>query len=75
MQGLLVIVAPILLILFALSMERIEEHLRRLTVQRQDIQEFLEAHAPADTLGTSADDLMTFSASATGRADAAAANS
>ncbi len=51
MEGLLLAaIAPVLVILFALSMERIEGHLRRLTVQRQDVQDFIETHAPVDVL-------------------------
>lgn len=55
MEGLLVVIAPVLLILFALFMERIEGHLRRLTVQRQDVQDFIETHAPADILDPAAE--------------------
>ena len=58
MQGLLVVIAPVLLILFALSMERIEGHLRRLTIQRQDVQEFIETHAPADVLADHSAELI-----------------
>ncbi|WP_024795057.1 hypothetical protein [Tomitella biformata] len=62
MEGLLVVIAPVLLILFALSMERIEGHLRRLTVQRQDVQDFIETHAPVDILTDPAVGLMSVSA-------------
>lgn len=48
MQGLLVVIAPVLLILFALAMQRIEGHLQRLTVQDNDVQEFIDTHAPAE---------------------------
>lgn len=33
---------PVLLMLFALAMERVEFRLRRLTVREQEVQEFLE---------------------------------
>ena len=61
MQGLLVVIAPVILILFVLSMERIEAHLRRLTVQRQDVQDFIETHAPTDILADPTVDLMSAS--------------
>lgn len=58
MQGLLVVIAPVLLILFALSMERIEGHLQRLTVQGEDVQEFIDTHAPAEPLAEPQVELM-----------------
>lgn len=56
MEGLLVAaIAPVLVILFALSMERIEGRLSQLTVQRKDVQDFIETHAPADLLAPDVD--------------------
>jgi hypothetical protein len=42
MQGLAVVLFPVLLMLFALAMERVEFRLRRLTVREQEVQEFLD---------------------------------
>lgn len=42
MQGLAVILFPVLLMLFALAMERVEYRLRRLTVREQEVEEFLD---------------------------------
>lgn len=42
MQGLAVVLFPVLLMLFALAMERVEFRLRRLTVPEQEVQEFLD---------------------------------
>lgn len=43
---------PVLLMLFALAMERVEFRLRRLTVREQEVQEFLDqaSHAEVATL-------------------------
>ena len=59
MEGLLVVIAPVLLILFALSMERIEGRLRRLTVQRDEVQDFIATHAPADVLADTDGELLS----------------
>lgn len=48
MQGLAVVLFPVLLILFALAMERVEFRLRRLTVREQEVQEFLDKASHAD---------------------------
>lgn len=52
MQGLAVVLFPVLLMLFALAMERVECRLRRLTVREQEVQEFLDqaSHAEVATL-------------------------
>jgi hypothetical protein len=52
MQGLAVVLFPVLLMLFALAMERVEFRLRRLTVREQEVQEFLDqaSHAEVATL-------------------------
>ena len=42
MQGLAVVLFPVLLLLFALAMERVEFRLRRLTVREQEVEEFLD---------------------------------
>ncbi len=42
MQGLAVVLFPVLLMLFALAMERVEFRLRRLTVRQQEVEEFLD---------------------------------
>ncbi|KAA0024469.1 hypothetical protein [Antrihabitans cavernicola] len=42
MQGLAVVLFPVLLILFALAMERVESRLSRLNVREQEVQEFLD---------------------------------
>ncbi len=39
---------PVLLMLFALAMERVEFRLRRLTVREQEVQEFLDKASHAD---------------------------
>lgn len=62
MQGLLVVIAPVLLIMFALSMERLEGRLRRLTVQRDEVQDFIDTHAPVDVLGDTDGELLSSSA-------------
>jgi len=48
MQGLAVVLFPVLLMLFALAMERVEHRLSRLTVREQDVAEFLETANPAE---------------------------
>jgi len=42
MEGLGVIFFPVLLMFFALSMERVEARLRRLTVEEDDVEQFFE---------------------------------
>ncbi len=42
MEGLAVIFFPVLLMFFALSMERVEGRLRRLTVEEEDVEQFFE---------------------------------
>jgi hypothetical protein len=42
MQGLAVVLFPVLLMLFALAMERVEFRLRQLTVRQQEVEEFLD---------------------------------
>lgn len=54
MQGLAVILFPVLLMLFALAMERVEYRLRRLTVREQEVEEFLD-QAGHDDVATLAD--------------------
>ncbi len=39
---------PVLLMLFALAMERVEFRLRRLTVREQEVQEFLDQASQAE---------------------------
>lgn len=48
MQGLAVVLFPVLLMLFALAMERVEFRLRRLTVREQEVEEFLNNASQAD---------------------------
>lgn len=52
MQGLAVVLFPVLLMLFALAMERVEFRLRRLAVREQEVEEFLDkaSHAEVATL-------------------------
>ncbi|MFD4293825.1 hypothetical protein ACFWPA_06520 [Rhodococcus sp. NPDC058505] len=52
MQGLAVVLFPVLLMLFALAMERVEFRLSRLTVREQEVEEFLDkaSHAEVATL-------------------------
>ncbi|MGW5076442.1 hypothetical protein [Rhodococcus sp. NPDC004095] len=52
MQGLAVVLFPVLLMLFALATERVEFRLRRLTVREQEVEEFLDkaSHAEVATL-------------------------
>ncbi len=42
MEGLAVVFFPVLLMFFALSMERVEARLRRLTVEEDDVDKFFE---------------------------------
>lgn len=51
MQGLAVVLFPVLLMLFALAMERVEFRLRRLTVREQEVAEFLD-QASQDEVAT-----------------------
>ncbi|MCL2533319.1 MAG: hypothetical protein FWE39_04050 [Nocardiaceae bacterium] len=55
MQGLAVVLFPVLLMLFALAMERVEFRLRRLTVREQEVAEFLD-QASQDEVATLATD-------------------
>ena len=55
MQGLAVVLFPVLLMLFALAMERVEFRLRRLTVRQQEVEEFLD-QASQDEVGTLANE-------------------
>ncbi|RVW00985.1 hypothetical protein [Rhodococcus spongiicola] len=55
MQGLAVVLFPVLLMLFALAMERVEFRLRRLTVREQEVEEFLD-QASQDEVATLAAD-------------------
>ncbi|QBJ96981.1 hypothetical protein ERC79_14240 [Rhodococcus sp. ABRD24] len=48
MQGLAVVLFPVLLMLFALAMERVEFRLRRLTVREQEVEEFLDQASQAE---------------------------
>ncbi|MGC0366425.1 hypothetical protein ABH922_004409 [Rhodococcus sp. 27YEA15] len=48
MQGLAVILFPLLLMLFALAMERVEVRLRRLSVREHEVEEFLDQASDAD---------------------------
>ncbi|WP_072690184.1 hypothetical protein [Rhodococcus marinonascens] len=51
MQGLAVVLFPVLLMLFALAMERVELRLRQLTVRQQEVEEFLD-QASSDEVAT-----------------------
>ncbi|MDH6284382.1 hypothetical protein M2284_005107 [Rhodococcus sp. LBL1] len=55
MQGLAVVLFPVLLMLFALAMERVEFRLRRLTVREQEVAEFLD-QASQDEVATLANE-------------------
>lgn len=44
------VLAPVVLVLFALGMERVEAHLRKLTLQQDEVQDFIDTHAPEDPL-------------------------
>lgn len=48
MEGLAVIFFPVLLMFFALSMERVEARLRRLTVEEEDVEQFFEKASPEE---------------------------
>jgi hypothetical protein len=48
MEGLAVIFFPMLLMFFALSMERVETRLRRLTAEEGDVETFFEHASTAD---------------------------
>ena len=48
MQGLAVVVIPVLLMLFALAMERVESRLHRLSLRESEVQEFLEQANASD---------------------------
>ncbi|GAB2927846.1 hypothetical protein GCM10027047_25700 [Rhodococcus aerolatus] len=48
MESLLVVVFPVLLMLFALSMERVESRLKRLSVEEDEVEEFLDSANPAE---------------------------
>ncbi|MCX5043152.1 hypothetical protein OG921_08220 [Aldersonia sp. NBC_00410] len=48
MQGLAVVLFPVLLMLFALAMERVEVRLSRLSVREEDVDEFLESASNAE---------------------------
>ncbi|SED80882.1 hypothetical protein SAMN04490240_4788 [Rhodococcus pyridinivorans] len=48
MQALAVVLFPVLLMLFALSMERVEARLSRLSVREQEVEEFLDKADQAD---------------------------
>lgn len=48
MQGLAVVLIPVLLMLFALAMERVETRLRRLSLPESEVQEFLEQANASD---------------------------
>ncbi|MGH3852967.1 MAG: hypothetical protein ACRDR6_05605 [Pseudonocardiaceae bacterium] len=43
-----VAVVPVLIMFFALAMERLENRLRHLTVQENDVEEFLQAARPEE---------------------------
>lgn len=51
MEGLAVIFFPVLLMFFALSMERVEARLRTLTVEEEDVEQFFE-QASTDEVNT-----------------------
>lgn len=48
MVGLAVVVFPVLLMVFALSMERVEQRLRRLAVEEDEVEQFLDQANPAE---------------------------
>ncbi|KQU28084.1 hypothetical protein HQ325_00985 [Rhodococcus sp. BP-349] len=48
MQALAVVLFPVLLMLFALAMERFEARLNRAGVREQEVQEFLDAASSAE---------------------------
>lgn len=47
-ESLLVIVFPVLLMLFALAMERLESRLKRLSVEEDEVGEFLDSATTAE---------------------------
>jgi len=55
MQGLAVVLLPVLLILFALAMERVEFRLRRLTVREQEVEEFLDQASQSEVATLASD--------------------
>lgn len=55
MQGLAVILFPLLLMLFALAMERVEGRLRRLSVQEQEVEDFLDQASHDDVASLASD--------------------
>ncbi|MFE4503653.1 hypothetical protein ACFRFQ_27685 [Rhodococcus sp. NPDC056743] len=55
MQGLAVILFPVLLMLFALAMERVERRLRRLSVRENEVAEFLDQAGPDDVASLATD--------------------
>ncbi|AYJ47094.1 hypothetical protein [Rhodococcus sp. P1Y] len=57
MQGLAVVLFPVLLMLFALAMERVEFRLSKLGVREQEVQEFLD-HASKSEVATLANEGM-----------------
>lgn len=48
MQALAVVLFPVLLMFFALSMERVESRLSRLSVREQEVEEFLDKASQDD---------------------------
>ncbi len=48
MVGLTVVFFPVLLMLFALSMERVESRLRKLTLEEDEVEEFLDQATSSD---------------------------
>ncbi|MDI9918239.1 hypothetical protein [Rhodococcus sp. IEGM 1379] len=55
MQGLAVILFPVLLMLFALAMERVERRLRRLSVRENEVAEFLDQASQDDVAALASD--------------------
>eukprot|EP01133_Synstelium_polycarpum_P023095 gene23095-27690_t len=55
MQGLAVILFPLLLMLFALAMERVEGRLRRLSVQEHEVEDFLDQASHDDVARLASD--------------------
>lgn len=56
--------APVVLVVFALGMERVETHLRKLTLQQDEVQDFIDTHAPEDPLSPPVPDPLDASAPA-----------
>lgn len=50
MQVLLVVLAPVLMVVFAMTMDGIEQRLTRKTDHVSDPQQFIETHTPTDIL-------------------------